>query len=171
MISVIVLGKTSLRFSPDFEVIISTVKGHSAARNVGAALAHGDILLFLDGDQSLKEGFFSTLDLKLNEFKMTKVGKYPCSRAVLISKADFQRVSGFDESLIDAPEDVDFYFRALDKGMRFSEFPNLFDHEEHRRPSHQYRKILGNIKVGLKHIRRHPDYLKFELVRTIRQIL
>jgi hypothetical protein len=148
------------------EVLVETEKGRANARNSGAARAIGPMLFFLDGDVTPYPALFH-LSPEPGWFYMSKVYDYPCSRVVIIGKVDFERVGGFDGST-DGAEDIDFYFRCLDAGLRFSEVPaSLYHHVDHPR-DREYGRLIADLRVALRHLRRHPDFMTFEIRRKLK---
>jgi glycosyltransferase involved in cell wall biosynthesis len=174
MISIIITarpGEKTQDFPPGIEKIVSSSDGFSRSRNDGAKLAHGGTLVFINADLTLKQGFLDALTVNPNQFKMWVEGSwpYPSSRVVVISRTDFMRLGGFRFSGV---EDVDFYFRALDIGLKFTRFPNLVEHIDHMYSRRKrWRSVIQVLYVALHHVRKHPDYLKFELDKITRSIV
>lgn len=107
-ISVIVLSLYPEKaMTPEFlksytiEVIFSQKKGIGKARNHGAKISKGDILIFIDDDASLDiETFKSALKMIYEKPKSIICTEHPilCSRFMIVSKDVFFDIGGFDET-------------------------------------------------------------------------
>jgi glycosyltransferase involved in cell wall biosynthesis len=116
-----------------YEIIGATVKGIGRARNSGARLANGDLFIFADSDIAILDTFWALVaEIRRGEFAMSRSHDgIPSGRLVAIHRADFDRVR-FDERYECAAEDSDFYFRCLNAGLTFMEFPSsLLEHRDH----------------------------------------
>jgi glycosyltransferase involved in cell wall biosynthesis len=141
-------------------VLIQQERPTAKARNEGARKVRSGLLIFLDDDLVVSPALFA-ISMAPGEFGMVKYSKYPCSRALIIRKEDYERVGGFNESLIGS-EDLDFYIRAADLGLSFREISkNLIQHREHgdsRR--YRYRYLVDDFGVAFHYVFKHPDILK-----------
>lgn len=115
------------------EVILSSVKGRSRARNQGAKRSSGDYLLFLDSDAILPEaGIVEYVERR----EIFSLGTNPvfCSRVLGIPREIFFDVGGFDESF-NVGEDRELGLRLLLGGHSYTLIsPELVKHREHGRP-------------------------------------
>jgi len=118
---------SSLRhYQVPHQLIITRELGLGYARDFGVMLAEYELVVFLDDDIDLKPNVWRhILTTEQGEFKMTHVGLAPCSRVFVIHKKDFWKVGGFDQTLSVTSEDTDFYFRAIDYGLKFTPIPTL----------------------------------------------
>ncbi|MEM3551571.1 MAG: glycosyltransferase [Candidatus Bathyarchaeia archaeon] len=135
---------STIKLDAEHEIIISRKHGLGFARNWGARQAKGDLLVFLDDDLILKNGFWDEVSkIREGQFSMP----YPIvARVLAIHRKDFWKIGGFDERIRVTCEDVDFYFRAIEKGLKFRIFPsNLFVHIEH--PDHRFSNIYKSIRA------------------------
>jgi len=116
------------------EVIFSQSKGIGKARNDGAKIIKGDILIFIDDDASLDiETFKSALKMLYEKPKSIICTKHPilCSRFMVLSKDVFFDIGGFDETFKRC-EDLDFGYRAIRKGYAIRYIPfNKVKHRDH----------------------------------------
>jgi len=158
-----ILTLSSIKVPTPYEIVISRKIGLGYARNWGARQAKGELLVFLDDDLILQDGFWDeVLKVKKGEFSMP----YPvCTRVLVIHKNDFWKIGGFNEKIFVTHEDVDFYFNAIDKGLRFRVFPsNLFIHIEH--PNYRFQNIYKSLRAVresitfiVKHHKKHPNLI------------
>jgi len=133
---------------PKVNLIAGNFKGVSDARNIGARASSGDILLFLDADTLLNEGFIKRLDSLKNSTNIIGTSKlYPdiqslkakifmfCNNiAHIISKTSmalifchreiYDKVKGFDENM-PAGEDLKFIKLALNEHAKFKYFGDI----------------------------------------------
>lgn len=155
----------SLKLDIPHEIIISKKHGLGLARNWGAGQARGDLLVFLDDDLILHDGFWNEV-LKVKEGEFSMPANPIRAQVLVIHKSDFRRVNGFDERIIVAGEDADFYFRALRNGLKFRIFPsNVFTHITHPpyRIKNIHRAIRGireNITLVIKYGKIEPKLVK-----------
>ncbi|MDO4700404.1 MAG: glycosyltransferase family A protein [Moraxella sp.] len=131
-----------LENKPDIHYIHQKNKGLAATRNVGAKLATGEFLLFLDADNKIKPDYLKkTVPVLLSnpscklvytkaELFEAETGEWKLPPYIdfcdlllgnkidalaLIRKDDFNHLGGFDESL-SSHEDWDYWIRLLQHG-------------------------------------------------------
>lgn len=134
-----------------------TRKGVAWARNEGVRLAQTKLVGFLDADDVLapdyaekmigawKDGYYTYCDFyfgKRRELRQTKdciLWRQERRHTVscVISKADFERVGGFDRSYLKA-EDVEFWARCHSKGVRGIRVPYPLLHYTDDKPVKRY---------------------------------
>jgi len=149
-----VITLSTLNCPTSFEVFVIRKQGLSFARNYGAQQASGDMLVFFDGDLHLDNGIWKELlSTQRGEFRMTRLGGFPCTKAMAIHKSDFWNVGGFDENIQFTGEDRDFYVRALDCGLAFSEVPHKFVHHV------DHVERCSNIHVSLKMVKENVEFI------------
>lgn len=133
-----------LAAQPDIRVLFVPEgrKGPSAARNIGIAAAQGQFILPLDADDKIDPTYMEKAILRLEadpslalcyckaRFFGLKTGLWHlppytwqtmiCGNVIfpsaLYRKADWERVGGYDESLIDGLEDYAFWLHILSPG-------------------------------------------------------
>lgn len=129
---------------PSVRVIHQPNKGLSAARNAGIAAARADLVLTLDCDDMFQPPFLTEAvaliraapaDVALVLCHMTLSGSAsgflerhfnrfdllfsnPIPSGVLLRKAAWQAVGGYDENMRDGYEDWEFYLRLMLRGYR-----------------------------------------------------
>jgi glycosyltransferase involved in cell wall biosynthesis len=92
----------------------------SHARNLGAARAAGEFLLFLDADISIMPGFTAQLSslMKSGLYGVFE-GRDSIRGSCVVDHALFERVGGYDETFEGyGGEDLDFYYRLAVAGGR-----------------------------------------------------
>lgn len=129
-------------------LIAGNFSGVSEARNIGAKSSRGDILLFLDADTLLNDGFIKTLDSLKNNINLIGTSKLlpdintfkavlfmflnnithivsKTSMALIFCHRDiYYKVSGFDEKM-PAGEDLKFIKIALKNNAKFKYLGNI----------------------------------------------
>jgi glycosyltransferase involved in cell wall biosynthesis len=108
----------------EHEIIICRHKGVSRARNKGANAATGEILCFLEDDILFEDkDVLNLLDLHRPRTVITCHNTFPkrpmIGRIMVISKEDFNRVGGFEESIKFGGEGADFILRCLNYGLKW----------------------------------------------------
>lgn len=148
------------------EVIISRKAGLGKARNHGAKTSRGKLLIFLDDDLTVNPTLFTfLLSLKHGEFAMAKHSGFPCSRVCAIYRDDFFHIGMFDDSIRFVGEDMDFYFRAVEKGLTFRLVPrSLFSHKSHIATRHANNRVtlattFEYSKILVKHFPKSKKYM------------
>jgi hypothetical protein len=109
------------------KIILSGIKGFSRARN--AAFVSTGLNVQLNDDLVLSPKLWDfASELKPGEFAFQVAheltGDRPCSRVFMIFPEDFLKVGGFDNSIWYFFEDGDFFYRALEKGLKFRSIPD-----------------------------------------------
>jgi GT2 family glycosyltransferase len=137
------LIKAALKLFGNYEiVVVRNVRPAGKARNVGAAKASGDVLLFVDDDVIFDpRSFVEVVDRVLSN-ERTVAG--PCVKNVFfkftyvstglmgLKKSDFIEIGGFDEQLY-GYEDLEFSVRAVRKGYRIIGCSLSMEHHNPRR--------------------------------------
>ncbi len=143
----LMLERAKLTFPFFIEVGFSTNRGFSAANNLGASVARGDILYFLSSDVKIVKHFWEvdaqgivcglwyggrylTYDTGWNKFN-GKVFPYLEGWFIACSAEGFRNIGGWDENYDPHDyEDIDLSVRVLDidsenvRGWRLREFPS-----------------------------------------------
>lgn len=164
-IEIIVVGTIARELAQNWDVLPVPTESlylPGGARNLGAAHANGEILLFLDDDCTVTEGWVEQNVRTLQQPRMGVVGTRVCgkSRAFFaqcvdftnfgyyqrkramegpvasasmgVWRAVFQAVGGFDE-LLRSGEDMDFCYRVQKQGYRTLYQPEIVVFHDHRR--------------------------------------
>ncbi len=114
----------SLRNLPfKHEIIISNKLGLGRARNYGASVSKGELLIFLDSNLKLHKKIWELLlSVKENSFIMAFDGfshggkPEPITQVFCIRKKDFEKIK-FSNKIIYSGENRDFFLRAIKKGL------------------------------------------------------
>lgn len=147
----------TLQIALNHQALVAEIKGQrdtrTSAKNLGAGLSTGSILLFLDSDMELPPDLLKMCEARIAEgleaviISETSVGGRALSRmrnweaaakgddpltqfSRLLTKSAFKSVGGFDD-LLSSYEDLDLQARLLRAGIRmgFLDFP-ILHHEE-----------------------------------------
>jgi len=114
------------------EVRVAAVDGQpdfnpAMARNIGALNCTGDMILFLDCDTVLSEGFIKFLDeteLSDDAFFTCGLSVQDLTGACLVPRRRFERIVGYDETFTGwGYEDVDLYRRLEARDLQQRIFP------------------------------------------------
>ena len=103
--------------------------GFSRANNMGAALASGTILHFLNPDTELQQG----IDQDYAEIMLWNMGS-PKARywykgaSVIISSRNFRRLGGWCEDYFLFAEDLDLFYRIMEQGIPVREAGSVIFH-------------------------------------------
>lgn len=137
---------------PSIRLIRQPNKGLSAARNAGIAAASADLVMPLDCDDMIKPPFLAEalplmqaapadvavvlchkhlggaasgfLERHFNRFDLLFANPIPSG--VLLRKAAWQSVGGYDEAMRDGYEDWEFYLRLMLRGYRGITIPKPY---------------------------------------------
>lgn len=146
------------------EIIISRKKGLGHARNWGARVSDGNILVYVDDDLKILPKLFDhILTLKKGSFKIAYQNKMPVTRCLIIHKEDFEKVRFTDEIKLSG-EDREFFMAAIKSGLKhlFLSPRGLYEHQEHEI---RFRKSnLTSIKMMYEHAKvlaTHGAYMRF----------
>jgi hypothetical protein len=107
------------------------VFSRSEAKNLGAAAASGEWLVFLDADVLIDQGFAARLEplMKPGLFLLADPRPGDLWGAIVVRREDFERLGGFDEAMQGyGSEDVDLLERLMITGVREGRFPSLGMH-------------------------------------------
>jgi len=141
------------------EILVDDTPGISIARNKLGYKAKNDVLLFLDDDIKL-EGFLwnNIAHPRPHEVYMAQGREHPITRVMAIGRKAFDDIGGFDENIRHNGEDLDFYWRALDKGYTVGIIPQRWIyHEEH--PKANFAKChFESAYSRVKHGRASPAF-------------
>jgi len=137
------------------EVLIITEGNRSEARNKGAYIARGDILVFCDDDIIFTEDFFWNVIRKKRKREIIGLEDYDfgllLTRFLVVGKDEFMDIGGFDESL-NHMEDTDFCIRAREKGYKLVIIPrDLVTHIEHETRINIWERRLYYLRLLKKH--------------------
>ncbi len=135
------------------EVLIDRSPGVSWARNHLAYQAIGEILAFMDDDVRPDKRVWELIaNLRKREILMVEGYRHPITRVMAIHKEDFNDIGGFDQAIWYNGEDLDFYWRALDKGYVVSTVPKgLIHHEPHSKSNwakYHFESAYTRVKHG-----------------------
>lgn len=159
-----------------YEVIVSRKAGIGYARNWGAKQAKGSILVFVDDDLRFSSEVWNRiLSIRRGEFVMTQGDAFPITRIMSIYAEDFWAVNGFDESYTVGGEDTDFYFRAIEKGLKCKELPaNQIVHAHHvKRAKNIHVALLlcsANMKGLIKYGVKYPKIFRVEFLDRLKRL-
>lgn len=146
------------------------------ARNLGAAKASGDVLLFFDADMIVSPRLMDDVAARMtgNIYGLFKPGKGNDLRgSFVVSRSDFEHVGGYDDLMEGyAGEDMELYSRLNDSGVARMELDNglveIIEHsDELRSRYHKLPKDLAFL-VGLfyrhftRMLRRTTDRVQLE---------
>lgn len=132
--------------------------GPAAARNIGVAVATGDVVLFCDDDDEVAPGWaraifeaLSSVDLVGGALEFDTLnspeslawrgvehsdragrtgpgGPYAAGCNMGVRRAAFEAVGGFDDTIGNCGEDQDFCWRVLHAGFRYAPVPAAIVH-------------------------------------------
>jgi hypothetical protein len=99
----------------------------SEAKNLGAAVASGDWLFFIDADVCVGEAFVQSVQglLRPGVFLLADPRPADLWGALIVSRADFEAIGGYDQAMEDyGSEDVDIIARLMIAGIEETGFPS-----------------------------------------------
>jgi glycosyltransferase involved in cell wall biosynthesis len=99
----------------------------SEAKNLGAAVASGEWLFFVDADIRVGEDFMQSLDglMRPGVFLLADPRPAELWGALIVSRADFEAIDGYDEAMEGyGSEDVDVLARLMIAGVTEAGFPS-----------------------------------------------
>lgn len=176
------LKRASKSLSLDLEVIVVTDKGprleHRARRgkmrNIGAHMATGEILIFVDDDITFQPSDLrKSVDILIPRKGLITGGVYvePWARLPMIGtrflalkKVDFDCIGGFNERLC-AYEDWEFTLRALSKGYRLVGCAPRVEHVHVRTFREMLFRNLVREMYGTLAIVMHAKFLREKMLR------
>lgn len=135
------------------EILINNTLGVSASRNQLAKEARNEVLVFMDDDIKVLQTVWDSLrKVKPDEIFMVEGYNHPITRIMALHKKTFYDIGGFDENIKYNGEDLDFYWRALEKGYIISIIPQcLVQHKPHRKANwlkYHFESGYARIKHG-----------------------
>ena len=168
---------------PRLRVIDATKQGVAAARNVGAANATGDALLFCDADDvaggqwlpamgaALRKHDFVAGGIELERLNERAPWRRPAftgstNVALLfkpfaigcnigVTRRAFEKVGGFDENM-KVGEDVDFSWRLQLQGYAIADAPNAIIHYRYRQDHAPAAR--QTVQYSMAHVRLYKRY-------------
>ena len=141
------------------EVLVDRSPGVSWARNTLAYQACGDVLAFMDDDIRPDKRVWDLIaNLRRGEILMVEGYRHPITRVMAIHKEDFNDIGGFDQNIWHNGEDLDFYWRALDKGYVVSTIPKGLVHHEPHSKSNWAKYHFESAYTRVKHGRMSLDF-------------
>ena len=141
------------------EVLVDRSPGVSWARNTLAYQANGEILAFMDDDIRPDKRVWDLIaNLRRGEILMVEGYRHPITRVMAIHKEDFNDIGGFDQNIWHNGEDLDFYWRALDKGYVVSTIPKGLVHHEPHSKSNWAKYHFESAYTRVKHGRISLDF-------------
>lgn len=147
------------------EVEVVTGERRSVARNLGAERTGGDVIVFCDDDIAFDEAFFWEQVARTPRGTVTGLEDWDfgllITRFMVVSRADFDRIGGFDERL-NYMEDTEFCLKALRRGLELRALPrDAVDHEDHVSPGKSRWVLARNTAyLALKYPERAPLLLR-----------
>jgi hypothetical protein len=115
---------------PINKIYFARKKGFGAARNEAAQYFNCGLMLQLNDDLIINSEvllhFAESIQMGEFAFQLAheSTGDRPCSRVFIIHVEDLARIGGFDNSLQYYFEDGEFFYRALNYGLKFRQVPD-----------------------------------------------
>ncbi len=142
-----------------YEVATNRSPGISLARNHLAHMACAEVLAFMDDDIRPDKRVWDLIaNIRSGEILMLEGYRHPITRVMAIHKEDFIDIGGFDEKIRYNGEDLDFYWRALDKGYVVSTIPKGLVHHEPHSKSNWAKYHFESAYTRVKHGRISLDF-------------
>jgi len=141
------------------EVLVENAPGVSTSRNKLGFKAKNDLLVFLDDDIKLESSIWNYLvNLQPHEVCMAQGREHPITRVMALDRKAFYDIGGFDENIKYNGEDLDFYWRALEKGYIINIIPQRWIHHEEHPKANFARYHFESAYARVKHGRLHPSF-------------
>jgi len=126
------------------------------ARNIGIALATGEIIVNMDADCLPTKNWLKEL---IEPFKNKKIGVVSSYGAfggtsTAFRKSVLDKVGCYDEEFVYYREDTDITFRIIEAGFKFERIPKNF---EHLHPEIVPKSFKELIQYGLKRVLLHQN--------------
>jgi len=163
-----VITLESLKHIKNIEVIIvkDKWKNASKARNIGAKISNGEILIFMDDDIAFNQDFFINALKKVHDKKVLWLDPpFIC----FITRKDFMETNGFDERIKPTmAETVEFKKLLLKKGIKVVELDaNNIIHYGGKLTKEKYWLNQKNlIYVALKYERNLKRFIKMFITKN-----
>jgi len=141
------------------EIKIEDTFGISKARNKLGYNTKGEILVYLDDDIKLENNLWNHItQIQPHEIYMAQGREHPITRVMVLNRKAFSDIGGFDENIRYNGEDLDFYWRALEKGYVVNIIPQRWIyHDDH--PKANFAKYhFESAYTRVKHGRLHPSF-------------
>lgn len=173
------------------DVVVQAGPERSRQRNVGAAHAQGDLLVFIDSDMELERNVIAEAVAQARQgadavvipeessgegfWARCKAVERSCylhdetvEAARFFTREVFDRVGGFDEVIMAGPEDWDIHERVRRAGAVFGRTEAIIRHDEgHLRLSETMATKFYYGRATGVYIRKHPELARSQL-RVIR---
>jgi glycosyltransferase involved in cell wall biosynthesis len=182
---------TPQRAAPIADAVLQAGPERARQRNVGAARANGDLLVFIDSDMELERRVIAEAVAEVEAgadavvipeesfgegfWARCKAVERSCylhdetvEAARFFTRRMFERVGGFDEGIMAGPEDWDIHERVRRAGARVGRTREIIRHDEGRlRLSETMATKFYYGRAAGVYIRRHPDLARSQM-RVIR---
>jgi len=139
-----------------FTINLGNNHGVCHARNLGIALATGEIIVNMDADCLPTKDWLKELIEPFKDKKVGVVSSYGAfgGTSTAFRKTILDKVGCYDEEFVYYREDTDITFRIIEAGYEFKRIPKNF---EHLHPETVPKGIDGLIKYGLKRVLLHQN--------------
>jgi GT2 family glycosyltransferase len=157
-----VITLESLKHIKNIEIIIvkDKWKNASKARNIGAKISNGKILVFMDDDIAFNQDFFINALKKVHDKKVLWLDPpFIC----FITRKDFMETNGFDERIKPTmAETVEFKELLLKKGIKIIELDasNIIHYGGKLTKEKYWLNRKNSIYIALKYERNPKRFIK-----------
>lgn len=150
----------------NIETVVVSEGNRSEARNIGVERSSGDVIVFCDDDIAFSEEFFYNQVRKTPHGTLTGLVDFDfnllLTRFMVINRADFDRVGGFDERM-NHMEDTEFSLRALKAGidLRSLQRDAVFHKDHEKSGNNLWTRLMYSLYLLGKYPRRwSPLFIK-----------